>query len=238
MDPVQPIQNNSTTTIPFHTHDGVNSPLIDGVNTEDFVKTDGSRDFTGDQSMGGNKLTDVEDPTSDQDAATKNYVDDNKSYVISKISSGSVSSTTDETNIFSVSIPANTLGTGGTLVARVWVSQIKSATGNNVTLKAYYDNAGNSMVATLNNNAMIGYIDFYIIADGATNDQQMKFRVDFTQSGFDSAGSAQSWVEQDDIDMAVDSTGARDMKVTVQFAASNAGDIISWTGGIVYVIKG
>ncbi|KKK98917.1 hypothetical protein LCGC14_2637970, partial [marine sediment metagenome] len=39
---------------------------------------DGSRAFTGEQSMGTNKLTSVVDPTSDQDAATKKYHDDNK----------------------------------------------------------------------------------------------------------------------------------------------------------------
>ena len=36
---------------------------------------DGTREFTGDQSMGSNKLTSVKDPTTNQDAATKKYVD-------------------------------------------------------------------------------------------------------------------------------------------------------------------
>lgn len=42
----------------------------------DVIKKDGSVDFTADQSMGGFKLTDLADPTLDQDAATKKYVDD------------------------------------------------------------------------------------------------------------------------------------------------------------------
>ncbi len=37
----------------------------------------GTRAFTGEQSMGTNKLTNVVDPTTDQEAATKKYVDDN-----------------------------------------------------------------------------------------------------------------------------------------------------------------
>lgn len=42
-----------------------------------YTKADGTRAFTGDQSMGNHKLTNVTDPTADQDAATKKYVDDN-----------------------------------------------------------------------------------------------------------------------------------------------------------------
>lgn len=39
-----------------------------------YVKADGTRAFTGDQSMGSHKLTNVTDPTSDQDAATQKFV--------------------------------------------------------------------------------------------------------------------------------------------------------------------
>lgn len=40
-----------------------------------YTLANGTRAFTGEQSMGTNKLTNVVNPTDDQDAATKNYVD-------------------------------------------------------------------------------------------------------------------------------------------------------------------
>lgn len=42
---------------------------------EDVVQADGGQAFTGNQSMGSNRLVSVADPTSAQDAATKAYVD-------------------------------------------------------------------------------------------------------------------------------------------------------------------
>lgn len=40
-----------------------------------YTKADGTRAFSGNQSMGGNRLTNVADPTADQDAVTKAYLD-------------------------------------------------------------------------------------------------------------------------------------------------------------------
>ena len=48
------------------------SKLADGAN---FTKKDGSVAFTGNQSMGGNLLTNVSTPSAGTDAANKNYVD-------------------------------------------------------------------------------------------------------------------------------------------------------------------
>lgn len=50
--------------------------IIDDRLAERYVKADGSRVFTADQSLNGFRLTDLADPTSGQDAATRQYVND------------------------------------------------------------------------------------------------------------------------------------------------------------------
>ena len=42
---------------------------------DSYVKDDGSRAFTGNQSMGGHRLTSLAEPVSGDDGATKAYVD-------------------------------------------------------------------------------------------------------------------------------------------------------------------
>ena len=63
-----------------------------GLGTHDeYIQRDGSVDFTGEQSMGTNKLTEVVDPSADQDAATKKYHDDNKSDTITCVAGENIS---------------------------------------------------------------------------------------------------------------------------------------------------
>lgn len=63
--------------LPARTTSDSNSAADINALSENAINKDGTTDFTGDQSMGGNKLTDLTDPTNTQDAATKNYVDTN-----------------------------------------------------------------------------------------------------------------------------------------------------------------
>lgn len=53
----------------------LNADQVDGKDSTALILVDGSQAFSGDQSLGGNKLTNVGTPTSSGDAATKGYVD-------------------------------------------------------------------------------------------------------------------------------------------------------------------
>jgi len=71
--------------MPDHTHenDKIQHSNLLGLGTHgEYIQRDGSVDFTGEQSMGTNKLTNVTDPAADQDAATKKYVDDEVSGLV------------------------------------------------------------------------------------------------------------------------------------------------------------
>lgn len=69
---------NGTTWLPWLVQSTIDHGSIAGLADDDhtiYVKADGTRAFTGNQSLGSNRLTSVSDPSSAQDAATKNYVD-------------------------------------------------------------------------------------------------------------------------------------------------------------------
>lgn len=54
---------------------GLNAEKLDGLDSLDFIKKDGTVDFTADQSMGGFKLTNLAAPISGSDAVNKTFVE-------------------------------------------------------------------------------------------------------------------------------------------------------------------
>ena len=83
-----PVENSDSGLILEHNHEAiseggqldhdlamVSASLLDDDHTQ-YILADGTRGFSGNQSMGANRLTDVADPVTNQDAATKKYTDD------------------------------------------------------------------------------------------------------------------------------------------------------------------
>ena len=64
-----------TVLLQWRVWDGTTWLSCAGVDVSLYIRHNGSVAFTGNQSMGTHKITDVVNPTAAQDAATKNYVD-------------------------------------------------------------------------------------------------------------------------------------------------------------------
>lgn len=95
------------------------------------INKDGSVPFTGNQSMGSNRLTSVLDPTSAQDAATKNYTDTHT--LIPKVTAwpaaltlSGVGTTADTDVDVSANVPAT--ATAAILLVKVTSSNVSNAT--------------------------------------------------------------------------------------------------------------
>jgi hypothetical protein len=123
-----------------------------------FVKADGTVPLTADWAVGSHKLTGVTDPTDDQDAATKKYVDDHVATV--NLSGANVSTREAQSSgvgygDLATTGPAVTITTTGT-TAIVWISAVADNSGSGNTAFISVDVSGASTVAASDNNAAAG----------------------------------------------------------------------------------
>lgn len=102
------------------------SKLADGAN---FIKKDGSVSFTGNQSFGGNLLTNVGTPSSGTDGANKNYVDTSISNALSPFNNKGtvrVATTTNITLSGTQTIDGISLSTGERVLVKNQSSQAQN----------------------------------------------------------------------------------------------------------------
>lgn len=166
-------------------------------------------------------------------------------------SSVTVTNTTTETDLLSISVPANSLSTTNAIEGEILISSLIEAVGvtNDMAIKFKY---GGTTIGTVNiNNGTItasgGLLRFKLIAAGATNSQVgwLEYLLQ-RQSG--AVTSAPVWDESSlgtaDITgwlfsngtAAIDSTSAQTLVVTAKWNAADVGNVITAQYGLIKLV--
>lgn len=150
-----------------------------------------------------------------------------------------IADTNTETNLISVSIPANTLGTNNGIKVRIFVANLASGAANNqFTLKLKY---GSTILITKAFSGEIGdgvegYIDLYLFGSGAAGTQKGYIKFDLNEDELVEGTTGES-VKGLAIGTATeDSTGALNLVVTFQWATAQASNTITAEGHISEII--
>lgn len=136
-----------------------------------------------------------------------------------------VANTTTETNLLSVAIPANTLGTNNWVRARLFISTSLNQGSDVFALKFKY---WTTTIATLSsvdgqNIDLNWYIECYLFGSGATNTQEGNMLVELFQDNVDGTAVAGSRIRNFLTGTAAeDSTWALNLIVTIQYSGAGA----------------
>ncbi len=142
-----------------------------------------------------------------------------------------VTNTTTETTVYSVTVPGGTLGTNNrirvTLLGK-WHGRISSNPVLNMT--GYYGTASIPLtsVNVIGTTFLPAHIVFYVTAAGTTSSQGLNGTAWFTQSGLTGGP---------EIAGAIDSTTAQTLKITAQWNEANSGDVFTATSAFTEVLK-
>jgi hypothetical protein len=189
---------------------------------------------------------DVHLPTT---AAVKDYVDDAiastpASTKISIITTPvTVTNTTTETNLISLAIPANTLGTDNGVKARLWINNFDNggAGAGSITLRVKY--GGTTHITNggfeTNTNQLAGFIDVFLLGKGATNSQRLTAILHFlgTRTTQNPTGAPDAIFDQSSADATIDSTASQTLTVSIQWSAASASNILAMDWAIIEKIS-
>lgn len=134
-------------------------------------------------------------------------------------------SSTSEETVLSYTVPANTIGSDGVLIVRLWITTANSSGGNVVfTFRFKY---GSTTIWTLAKSAMgtgnthLNYFDIYLKGDGATNSQESDVIAEANAESADIGSVNTGWGSATGTS-AEDSTGELALVFTCQSDTSHA----------------
>jgi hypothetical protein len=182
-------------------------------------------------------------PTDNDAATSKTYVDGEvaktNQLASNSFSNISVASTTTETDLFSYTVPANTLGTDNILDFKIYCQELEFTSGQSATFRLKYGSTtiASKVLSASNIGNCDGIIQGMIGASGATNSQYGVFNGNFHRDDSYQGANTRAGEFSQDGTASEDSTGALDLKVTVQFSNSGASDEITALSSVALLIR-
>lgn len=165
-----------------------------------------------------------------------------------------VTNTTTETTLFTVTVPANSFSTTNAVIGNLYFFNLDSATGttNDATFKLYIG-ATNIATLALENGGFVdayGVINFQITANAATNAQKGTMSMNFSYEGSAGVSNSGAGFDIDSLGAsglnsgtiynvgtaAVDTTASTTVSVKVTWGNADAGNTVTATHGIIQLI--
>lgn len=145
-----------------------------------------------------------------------------------------VISTTAETTLFTMTVPANSLSTANAIALKVFLSSFAVTVGQSATFRLKY---GGTTIASLvytaasANNGRPAVLEGLVLATGATNSQLGYLNLLATTDAFANINNAGNSTG------AIDSTASQTLLVSVQFSNSSGSDTAVLKAGTAHLIK-
>ena len=148
-------------------------------------------------------------------------------------------SSTATSTLFTVTVPAGTLGTQNAINVRLYISNFVIVSGSSIRLALNYGGvsvAYASLSSTSDGNIEVGYIDATLFASGATNTQEgsLLFSTRIANSLATAAQTSQIYGTGSGT---IDSTVAQTLSVTASYGTSNASNQMIINNGYAYVMR-
>ena len=184
------------------------------------------------------------------DNATSKWVNIARSDVVSgnkinvSTSSVSITNTTTETSLYTVSVPANTLGSDNAIRAVIHVDTFDMKGSESLLLRIKYGGTtfGSASIANTSGSNMAGLtgtIEAMVLGNGATNSQKgtVKIHCEEDESGFSNANAHEYCFGSSPLGTAsVDSTNSADLDITLKWNSASTLNKIICNAFVMYKI--
>lgn len=149
-----------------------------------------------------------------------------------------VANTTTETALMTVAIPGGTLGTGSTVLVKMYISALASPDSYTLTLKLKYGatTVYTSGTTTINHSTVTkGYVDILLFGSGATNSQVANMAWDTTVTDSSASNAVEDFFSGTGT-AAEDSTASKNLVLTVTWGTAGATDTLTMNSYVVWTL--